>query len=86
VVEVRAHGSADRVSSRFATPGRECRRTLKRPNGRARSSNGSGYGLLAARRFIESNGGQLDFEGLPGGAHAVSRVSGGAGTGPVADR
>jgi signal transduction histidine kinase len=31
-------------------------------NGRARSADGSGYGLLAARRFLEENGAKLSFE------------------------
>ena len=34
---------------------------------RVHSLAGSGYGLLAARRFLESNGGQLSFERIPGG-------------------
>jgi signal transduction histidine kinase len=86
VVEVRAQGTGDRVHLEIRDAGPGMPEDLKRPNARARSSNGSGYGLLAARRFIESNGGQLDFEGLPGGGTLcrVSLVA--ADTGPAADR
>jgi signal transduction histidine kinase len=43
-------------------------------DGRVPSRNGSGFGLLAARRFIEANHGELAFERLPEGGTA-SRIT-----------
>jgi two-component system sensor histidine kinase KdpD len=47
---------------------------VARAEGRAPSRNGSGFGLFAARRFVEANHGELAFERLPGGGTA-SRIA-----------
>jgi signal transduction histidine kinase len=74
MVEVQTGEAGGRVRLEIRDQGPGFAGDAKSANGRARSVNGNGYGLLAARRFIESNGGELDFERAPGGG-TICRVS-----------
>jgi signal transduction histidine kinase len=72
VVEVRVVASGPAARERVVTievidggPGLPA--GLEPGIGRARSANGHGYGLLAARRFLEENGATLEFERRPVG-------------------
>jgi len=67
VVRVHALQSGERVSVEIRDEGPGMPAHLEDVNGRAPSRNGSGYGLLAARRFLEANGGGLSFERVPEG-------------------
>jgi len=67
-VEVRIDDDAERAVVEILDHGPGLPPEVARANGRAPSSSGHGYGLLAARRFLEASGGELTFERLAGGA------------------
>ena len=67
IVRVRVRSGRDRARVEIQDGGPGLPQGLEGASGRAASRNGSGYGLLAARRFLEANGGDLSFERPPGG-------------------
>jgi signal transduction histidine kinase len=82
VVQVRAGEEAGRVVVEIRDGGPGLPAGLDNLGGPAPSRDGSGYGLLAARRFLEANGGELTFERLDGGG-TLSRIVLEAGAAPA---
>lgn len=66
-VHIGARRDGDRVAIEIADRGPGIPSAIANGAGPALSSGGSGFGLLAARRFVEANGGTLCFERRPGG-------------------
>jgi two-component system sensor histidine kinase BaeS len=66
-VEVRVREAGDEVHVEILDGGPGLPPGIETLAGRAPSRDGSGLGLLAARRFLESSGGRLTFERAAGG-------------------
>jgi PAS domain S-box-containing protein len=66
-VHIGARREGDRVAIEIADRGPGIPSAIADGAGPALSKAGSGFGLLAVRRFVEANGGTLRFEPRPGG-------------------